>query len=181
MAQDRVLRNFLERQHEDGMALAAASDFVELRLLGGAPITAYFAHFNCTGLVRRDGQVVEHEDFLVGICFPDTYLRQFDTARVFTWCEPAEIWHPNIRPPFICAGSMEPGTPLVDLLFQLHEVITYHNVEMREHMALNHDACRWARNNLHRFPVDRRPLKRRVRTSGIGATRPGFGPQNQVR
>jgi hypothetical protein len=26
---------------------------------------------------------------------------------------------------------------------------------------LNPDACRWARNNQHRFPTDPRPLKRR--------------------
>jgi hypothetical protein len=46
---------------------------------------------------------------------------------------------------------------------------------MREHRALNHDACAWARNHTHRFPVDRRPLKRRVRTSGNGSARPGPG------
>ena len=123
----------------------------------------YFAHFHCTGLVRRAGQVVEHHDFLVGIHLPDAYLRRFDTARVLTWCEPFEVWHPSIRPPFVCVGRMQPGTPLVDLLYQLYEIITYHNVEMREHNALNHEACAWARNNLHRFPVDRKPLRRRVR------------------
>ena len=179
--QDRVLNNFLERQREAGMALAAASDLIDLRALDSAPSTAYFARFNCTGLVRYQGKVVEHDDFLVGIRFPDSYLRQFDTARVLTWCAPHEIWHPNIRTPFVCAGNMQPGTPLVDLLFQLHEIITYHNVEMREHNALNHDACAWARNQSHRFPVDRRPLKRRVRTSGKGVARPGPGPQQQER
>lgn len=179
MAHDHVLNNFLDRQREAGMALAAASDLVDLRPLDDAPTSAYFAHFSCTGLVRRNGDVAEHDDFLVGICFPDAYLHQFNTARVLTWCGPAEIWHPNIRAPFVCAGSMQPGTPLVDLLFQLHEIITYHNVEMREHNALNRDACAWARNHLHRFPVDRRPLKRRVRTSGNGASRADSGPQQQ--
>jgi hypothetical protein len=176
---DRVFSNFLERQREEGMALAAASELVDLRPLDSAPSAAYLARFNCTGLVSHNGKILEHDDFLVGIRFPDSYLRQFDTARVLTWCAPHEIWHPNIRTPFVCVGDMQPGTPLVDLLFQIHEIITYHNVEMREHRALNHDACAWARNHTHRFPVDRRPLKRRVRTSGNGSARPGPGPQQQ--
>jgi hypothetical protein len=33
---------------------------------------------------------------------------------------------------------------------------------MRENNALNTEACAWARRNLHRFPVDSRPLKRRT-------------------
>lgn len=168
---DRVPANFLERQCEEGMALAAASDLLDLRPLDSTPSSAYLARFYCTGLVRCKGQVVEHDDFLVGIRFPDAYLREFDTARVLSWCAPAEIWHPNIRAPFVCAGNMQAATPLVDLLFQLHEIITYHNVEMRENKALNHDACMWARNNLHRFPVDRRPLKRRASTAGYVDTR----------
>ena len=185
---DCVFRDFLEREYEAGMALAAASDRVSLRPLGPAPTSAYFAHFNCTGLVRRNGKVVEHDDFLVGIRFPDGYLEIFDTARVLSWCAPNEIWHPNIHAPFVCVGNMQAGTPLVDLLYQLHEVITYQNVEMREQNALNHDACMWARNNSQRFPVDRRPLKRRLLTSGGGdtrpeaggATRPAPGPQQQA-
>ncbi|HVR30785.1 MAG TPA: hypothetical protein VMS86_14780 [Thermoanaerobaculia bacterium] len=33
---------------------------------------------------------------------------------------------------------------------------------MREDDALNREACVWARANQHRFPLDRRPLKRRA-------------------
>ena len=118
MAQhDHRFSQFLEQQHEEGMALAAASDRVDLRPLGTAsiraasinaestntaPINTYLAHFNCTGLVRQNGQVFEHNDYVVGICFPDAYLSHFDTARVLSWCAPNEIWHPNIRMPFAC-------------------------------------------------------------------------------
>ena len=61
---------------------------------------------------------------------------------------------------------MQPGTPLVDLIYQLYEIITYHNVEMRENNALNLEACSWARSNLDRFPIDRRPLRRRACVPG---------------
>jgi len=177
---DRVLTRFLERQREEGLALAAASDLLELVPVRTQPAPVYFAHFSCTGLVRRDGVVQEHDAFVVGIRFPDSYLRRFDTAQVLTWIEPWEVFHPNVRPPYICVGRMEPGTRLVDLLYQLFEVITYHNVEMREPEALNHDACVWARHNLYCFPVDDRPLRRRVRTlapAGESAGRSALSPE----
>jgi len=159
---DRIRTRFLERQLEEGMALAAASDRLDLRPLGPHPAPAYVARFACRGLVRRGGQVLEHEAFHVGIHFDEAYLRRFDTARVLTWLAPAEIFHPNVARPYVCVGRMLAGTPLVDLLYQVFEVITYQNVEMREPNALDHEACVWARRNQHRFPVDRRPLKRRT-------------------
>jgi hypothetical protein len=174
---DRVLTRFLARQREEGMGLAAASDLLELTPLGPAPAPAYLARFRCRGLVRRGAQVLEHDDFLVGIHFPEWYLRRFETARVLTFIEPDDIFHPNIRKPFICVGRMQPGTGLVDLLYQVFEIITYRNVEMREPEALNHEACVWARRNVHRFPVDDRPLKRRVLTAAAGGQRTAPAPR----
>ena len=54
------------------------------------------------------------------------------------------------------------GTALVDILYQLFEIITYNKVTPRENDALNRECCMWARANQRRFPVDRRALKRRV-------------------
>ena len=161
---DALFNPFLEKQEKEGRVLATSSDLFQLTPLEYREIpAAYLVRFNCLGLLHHAGQVVEHDDFLVGIRFPDDYLCRFDTAQVLTWLEPFDVWHPNIRPPFICAGRMQPGTPLVDLIYQLYEIITYQNVEMREDNALNRDACSWARNNLHRLPVDRRSLKHRLR------------------
>jgi hypothetical protein len=74
------------------------------------------------------------------------------------------VFHPNIsdKLPFICVGKLAPNTPLVDILYQCFEIITYNKVTMREDDALNMQACVWARENQHRFPIDRRPLKRRT-------------------
>ena len=58
-------------------------------------------------------------------------------------------------------SGVRPGTPLVDLLYQCFEIITYTKVTMREDDALNRAACGWARENQDRFPIDPRPLKRR--------------------
>ena len=51
---------------------------------------------------------------------------------------------------------------------------------MREDDALNKEACQWARGHLDRFPVDRRPLKRRqlnLHVEPVG----GQGPPGAVR
>lgn len=169
---DRVHGAFLQRQFEDGMALANESDLLGLTPVGVAPWQRYVADFRCKGLVQAEsGEIVEAERFLVGVWFPDQYLREADPFTVLTWLGPQRAFHPNIgdRAPFICVGRLAPGTPLVDLLYRCFEIITYNRVTMREDNALNKDACAWARRNQHRFPVDRRPLKRRSVDSGVSS------------
>jgi hypothetical protein len=159
---DNVLMAFLQGQLEASTALAGASDLVTLTSLGDPPIHRYLAEFRCKGLVNGNGGIAEANQFLVGIRFPAHYLRGFNPAEVLTWLEPGNIWHPNIQPPFICVGHLTPGTSLPSLVYQIFEMITYQRVTMREDDALNHEACVWARRHQHRFPIDRRSLKRRT-------------------
>ncbi len=162
---DNVLEGFLRTQFDDGMVLAAQSDLFDLVPLDPPPLVRhYVACFHCTGLVRApSGEIVEANQFAVGIAFPDDYLRRAEPSQVLTWLSPRSAFHPNIsdRGPFICVGRMGPGTSLVDLLYQIHEIITFNKATVDERNALNFDACQWARANAHRLPVDRRPLKRR--------------------
>ena len=71
--------------------------------------------------------------------------------------------------------TLEPGTGLVDLLHVLHELWTW-NLWATGDEGLNHAAAQWARRqDPGRFPIDRRPLKRRSR--GIpAALAPGGTP-----
>jgi hypothetical protein len=162
---DKILEGFLHKQLEDGMALAAQSDLLDLMPLDPPPLVRhYLACFHCTGLIRNpSGEIVEANEFAVGIAFPDDYLRCAEPSQVLTWLSPREVFHPNIssRGPFICVGRMGPGVTLVDLLYQVHEIITFNKATVDERNALNFDACQWARANAHHLPVDRRPLKRR--------------------
>jgi hypothetical protein len=48
---------------------------------------------------------------------------------------------------------------LVDLLYQLFEIITWRRVAL--HDALNPEAAQWGRRNRDRFPVEDRPLRAR--------------------
>jgi hypothetical protein len=162
---DKILEGFLRRQLEEGMALAAASDLVDLTPADKGLPRRYVVEYRCKGLVRKsngDDEIVEADRFAVGIRFPSEYLRHAEPAEVLTWLGPRNVWHPNIMAPVICVGRLTPGTPLVDIVYQVFDIITLNKVTVREDDALNPSACQWARHNMHRFPIDRRPLKRRV-------------------
>lgn len=166
---DAVFTAFLERQLEEGLALAAASDRLELLPAMGRAPDRYLARFRCRGIVRApNGDFVEADDWRVGIWFPPDYLiGPIEPFEVVTWLAPNNVYHPNIRPPFICPGRLVIGTPLVDVLYQCYEVISYQRFNPREDNCLNIKACVWAReeSGRGRFPVDRRPLKRPSRVA----------------
>jgi hypothetical protein len=163
--QDRIFNGFLARQFMEGTGLAAESDILALHAEPARPPQRYFARYRCRGLVKLDdGTIREADAFAVGIYFPPDYLRAAHPLRVLTFLSPRNIFHPNIsdRAPVICIGRLTPGTGLVDLCYQIYEIVTYQKFTLRENDALNHAACAWARHNQHRFPIDARPLKRRA-------------------
>jgi hypothetical protein len=159
---DHVLNAFLSRQRDEGLALSAASDLVTV-FPANDKGDRYLVRFSCTGLVRRNpSAIVEANEFVIYIWFPSDYLRTADPFRVLTWLSPRNVWHPNISDevPRICVGRLAPGTSLVDILYQVFEIITWNRVTMREDDALNRAACEWARQHRDRLPLDHRPLKR---------------------
>lgn len=162
---DKITARFLEKQAEEGAHLASESDILHLEALvrGQGPAQHFLAHFSCdTYVVLPDRRVERATGCVVGIYLPDDYLRQASTYEVLTWLHPTTVFHPNIRPPHMCVGErfLRPGTPLVELLYQIHAVITYRKWASAH--GLNPDACQWAINNQPLFPSDSRPLKRRV-------------------
>jgi hypothetical protein len=166
---DKITRNFLTAQYEEGMAFAASSDRVDLIPQGESPVQRYIANFSSRGLVRRGGEVVEADSFKVGIQFPTDYLRYVLPGEVVMCLSPG-VFHPNVNGPFVCLGDIPPGTGLVDLLYQTYELIGFSKVTMDERDALNPVACRWARQNQDRFPIENRPLKRLERTPRLERT-----------
>lgn len=163
---DRVYESFLAEQQEEGLALAATSDLLDLAPIGPKPARRYLATFRCKGLVKnRNGEIATAERFQAGIHFPPDYLRCANPAEVLHWMTP-EAFHPNIRFPMICIGRLKPGTQLADLLYQIFDLVSGKKRTLREDDALNPEACEWARNHPERYPVDPRPLKRRRAAGG---------------
>ena len=159
MITDNVLRTFLTEQHTEAMALADASELFELAPCGSPPYQQYIVRFSSRGLVRRRGEVMEARRFEVGINFPPDYLRFVSPGEVVALLAPWDVFHPNVRGPLLCLGPIPPGTRLVDLIYQCYELLGYSKVTMTELDALNWEACRWARENQDRFPIEDRPLK----------------------
>ncbi len=161
---DVIYESFLRQQLQEGLALSRASDLVELVPTDDELPAKYLARFHCKGLVKRGSTVEVANRFDVGIRFPSDYLRRSEPTEVLTWLGPRAVFHPNISDwlPVMCVGRLAPGTSLVDLIYQIYEVISYQKVTMVEDDALNRDACVWARQNRDRYPVDRRPLRRRT-------------------
>jgi hypothetical protein len=160
---DSIRRSFLLAQQRDALQLAAQSDVLTLEALmaAGDPPDAYIAHFRCKGVTCEpvSGPVVSDAEFVAGVRFPGDYLRRVNPADVVTWLWPPTIFSPHVMFPAICCGRLTAGTSLVDILYQIYEIITYANYA--PHDALNRQAAQWARHHQHLFPVDRRPLKRR--------------------
>lgn len=167
MKQDNVREAFLHRQLEEGLTLARQSNMLKLAPLPGEPVCRYVAHFDgAKGLIQQPGgRIVEFDQFVVGICFPPDYLRRVNIPDVLTYLGPHPApFHPNIRPPFVCV-HLDPGTGLVDILYALHSLWTW-NLFATGDEGLNHSASQWSRQqDRKRFPIDRRPLKRRVARS----------------
>jgi ubiquitin-protein ligase len=161
---DAIYRRFMERQLAEGMALADASDALHLHVPPLAP-PHFVAEYHCKGLIRdaATGEIREASQFEVGIWFPPDYLRRAETFEMLRLFTPG-VWHPNIsyELPVICIGRVTPGMPLVGILYQVYEILTYQKYNPREDDSLNKIACAWARQNQHRFPIDPRPLKRRA-------------------
>ncbi len=172
---DPVLTAFLQQQYREGMALADASDLLDLVPCGGEPPHRYVARFRCTGLVKSEaGEIVEANEFAIGISFHDSYLSFADPMRVVTLLDPPTTFGPHVRAPFICIGRLRRGTPLVSILYQCFAVLTYGKLRLDD--PLDPAAAAWARHNLHRFPLDRRPLKRRAAGSPVAELDPTRAP-----
>jgi hypothetical protein len=161
---DPIFRDFLERQFREAMALVASSDILRLMPAPASPPQQYLAEFKCKGLIQNNaGEIVEHNLFGVAITFPEEYLRRVDVGMMLTYLGPEPIvWHPNISGPFVCLHGIRPGTPLVTILYACFELFTW-NLKNTSDEGLNRAASQWARHqDPARFPIDRRPLKRRT-------------------
>ena len=159
---DPIYEGFMQRQLEEGLELARSSDLLRLHIPPLAP-PHFVAEFLCNGLIREgDGEIKQANEVQVGIWFPPDYLRRADPFQMLRLFSPG-VWHPNVSRelPLICIGRLTPGTTLVDILYQLFDILTYQKYNPRENDSLNKTACAWARENAAKFPIDRRPLKRR--------------------
>lgn len=162
---DPIFADFLRAQLAQAQALAAQSDIVDVIPLFGEPFFQFVVEFKCRGLTQDDkGAVVESDGpWAYGVNFPANYLRGgFGAPNVLAYIGPApRPFHPNQRGKLICL-EVRPAMPLTDIIYSLYELTTWSLVGTGDG-GLNAEAAQWYRNqDPRRFPLDRRPLKRRA-------------------
>ncbi len=160
---DAVLEAYLYDTHRRAMEFAAASDVIRLQAGPGNPPHVYLAHFDAPCYVFGPaGEVGLHQGFTLGISFPPDYLRAtlVPAQNLLHFVDPREVWHSNIRWPFICIGHIAPGCDIVEILLRVYELATFQRkASPDEFDALNPDACRWARQHWPVEATTRMPLK----------------------
>ena len=161
---DLVREGFLRRVFEEAQAYAAGSAIFRVQPCMGDPPFAYLATFNAPCYVRRSSGVVELDraGFTIGIAFPPNYLQLpvVPSPEVLHFLGPRDVWHPNVRWPFICIGRIAGGTSLIELALRCYELTTFQRkANPTEWDALNPEACQWARSHWPVEPTCRLPLK----------------------
>ena len=153
-----VFKTFLHESMVDAMELAGQSDG-RLEVFPQAPFPpsryglAFHVPFLRT-LPSGTVEVVTIEPVLVGLTFPESYLRSADRHLLLSIVSvlTPRVLHPNVRGGFVCLGDLMPGTPLRILLFELYEILGYRNLGLDERNALVPDACRFLRGNPDLLP-----------------------------
>ena len=162
MTMDPVFESWLERQYADGMALCGASEVLALLPEAGAqPPRRFVAQFTSPTMVWTGTAAARVDGFAVLFQFAPDYLRSArDAGQILNLLAPGNVFHPNVAAPFICIGHVAPGTGLCELIYRVHEILTFNKLTPREDDALNHDACVWARRHMHLFPLSTVLLRR---------------------
>lgn len=156
---DIIFDAFLASQTEKLKELSANSDIFELESVIG-PL--FILSFHCKGLiVNEQGDIEEHSGFKVALNVSPEYLRKpIDDPRHMIAMETTNTFHPNIQGHTICVGKINASTPLAELVQQIYEILSYQRANPLEFDALNARACKWARKNKDRLPIDNRELLR---------------------
>jgi hypothetical protein len=164
MSTDSMWAKFASVQAQEIQAFADGSDHLDVfPQPEHDPPSVWLVEFQCLNLVRPPGGSIAIADRCrVAIRLPSDYLARADTFEILRWVGPAHPFHPNIHPvaPVLCAGLLYPAMELVELVLQIHQVVTWRNVTLVESDALNRDAIAWARSNPELYPIDDRPLRR---------------------
>ncbi|MDA1077395.1 MAG: hypothetical protein O3A63_22010 [Proteobacteria bacterium] len=162
---DRILESFLQQQGVLVQAFCDGSSRLHCELIQtdeSLPPNLFLIRLTCQHtLFEGDEIIVSDEPCTFAIHMPEDYLRRPNPnpGRILSLIEPRMCAHPNMQWPFICAGSIAPGTDAVDLILRVHDLLTYNQFTPREDDALNQQACRWAREHMKDFPLETRPLR----------------------
>ncbi len=144
----------LKKEYEDLMRLASRnSKYISVEGFGDPP-NRYIITYRCTGLylVTQTGEIRRSNFHQMEISLPDNYPFSANSPE-FHWLTP--IYHPNIYPSgLVCVGDLYRWSidqSLVNFVVAIGELIQYKR--FNTHNFVNIEACKWAEQNLHIFPI----------------------------
>lgn len=155
---DEVMRDFLNNNRDEFLSRWRPGGLLDYADLGRDVPWLWRLTFRTCGLAGAAGgplRTVERQ--VVVVRFLPDYLRQVNRFQTLALVEPADAFHPNLKPPAVCL-EVYPGEPLLEICEALHALLSWRLRQLSEADALNRDACAWGRSHLHELPLDRRPL-----------------------
>ena len=119
----------------------------------GLPPDMYRISYNIKGLrITSDGRIFELDEHLLEINLGLEYPRRGPKLRLLT-----TLFHPNFSKTEVCAQDTYAASEgLDDLIIRIGKMIAYQEYNTKS--PLNGIAAKWAAENSHRLPIDRREI-----------------------
>lgn len=151
MSSPRVRR--LQSDYERIFTRFAGWPLVHVVMGPGLPPDMYRIIYNIKGLrVASSGRILEWEEHVLEIKLGLEYPRRAPQLRLLT-----PIFHPNFNQAEVCAQDIYAASEgLDDLIIRIGRMIAYQEYNTKS--PLNGIAAKWAAENSHRLPVDRREI-----------------------
>ncbi|RLD15834.1 hypothetical protein DRI50_03340 [candidate division KSB1 bacterium] len=123
----------------------------------GMPPDLYRICYNIKGLyIDPDGNILEQKEHVLEIRLGLEYPRRAPQLRLLT-----PLFHPNFKGMEVCAQDVYAASEgLDDLIFRIGRMIAYQEYNTKS--PLNGIAAKWASENIHLLPVDKRAIEPRT-------------------
>ena len=175
MLSPRVRR--LKLDHELLTARFREWPLIQITGTAGMPPEVYRFTYHVRGLyVAQNGDIVEREEHVMEVNLSLGYPRRPPHCRMLT-----PIFHPNFDASSVCIGDFWAASEgLDDLLVRVGRMIAYQEYNTKS--PLNGLAAKWAAQNAHLLPVDRREIApASVDLAALGAAASGGEHGSTVR
>ncbi len=151
MSSPRVRR--LQSEYECISTRFTGWPLVQIELADGIPPDIYNICYNIKGLyVNHDGRIIERDKHMLEIKLGLEYPRRAPQLRLLT-----PLFHPNFNQTEVCAQDIYAASEgLDDLIIRIGRMIAYQEYNTKS--PLNGIAAKWAAENSHRLPVDKRNI-----------------------
>jgi ubiquitin-protein ligase len=126
---------------------------IQITGTAGAPPELYRFNYNVKGLyVSPTGEILERETHVLEVNLSLGYPRRAPQCRMLT-----PIFHPNFDDAMVCIGDFWAASEgLDDLIVRIGRMIAYQEYNTKS--PLNGLAAKWAAQNAHLLPIDRRSI-----------------------